>query len=193
MRYCLPHASQNALVGSDGLSQTMQALYEVLGVSVTVHCTRLQRCSAPQEVKDLPCRYIFALYWAITTLATVGYGDFSAANPAEAVWATIYMFFNLALGAYVLGTITLIVIKHDERTGRYRDLITHLKDYIRVNEIPPVRPPKSPGMHRCAHDPTLLTALLKPGVLKLVLSLNHSDVSEIFTARPAFSALHEEA
>ena len=84
------------------------------------------------------CRYIFALYWAITTLATVGYGDLSAANPAEAVWATIYMFFNLALGAYVLGTITLIVIKHDERTGRYRDLTSHLKDYIRVNEIPPV-------------------------------------------------------
>ena len=50
------------------------------------------------------------------------------------------MFFNLALGAYVLGTITLIVIKHDERTGRYRDLTTHLKDYIRVNEIPPVSP-----------------------------------------------------
>ena len=88
----------------------------------------------------MACRYIFALYWAITTLATVGYGDLSAANPAEAVWATIYMFFNLALGAYVLGTITLIVIKHDERTGRYRDLTTHLKDYIRVNEIPPVSP-----------------------------------------------------
>ena len=94
----------------------------------------------PQETKDLARRYIFSLYWAITTLATVGYGDLSAANPAEAVWATIYMFFNLALGAYVLGTITLIVIKHDERTGRYRDLITHLKDYIRVNEIPPVSP-----------------------------------------------------
>ena len=94
----------------------------------------------PQETKDLAHRYIFSLYWAITTLATVGYGDLSAANPAEAVWATIYMFFNLALGAYVLGTITLIVIKHDERTGRYRDLITHLKDYIRVNEIPPVSP-----------------------------------------------------
>ena len=89
---------------------------------------------------SLACRYIFALYWAITTLATVGYGDLSAANPAEAAWATIYMFFNLALGAYVLGTITLIVIKHDERTGRYRDLTTHLKDYIKVNEIPAVSP-----------------------------------------------------
>ncbi|KAK9903334.1 hypothetical protein WJX75_003130 [Coccomyxa subellipsoidea] len=85
---------------------------------------------------SLPVRYAFSLYWAITTLATVGYGDFSAVNTAEAVWATIYMFFNLALGAYVLGTITLLVVKHDERTGRYRDLSTNLKEYIAVNEIP---------------------------------------------------------
>ena len=57
----------------------------------------------------------------------------------QAVWATMYMFFNLALGAYVLGTITLLVVKHDERTGRYRDLSTNLKEYIAVNEIPEVR------------------------------------------------------
>lgn len=58
----------------------------------------------------------------------------------QAVWATMYMFFNLALGAYVLGTITLLVVKHDERTGRYRDLSTNLKEYINVNEIPDVCP-----------------------------------------------------
>lgn len=71
------------------------------------------------------------------------------------------MFFNLALGAYVLGTITLIVIKHDERTGRYRDLITHLKDYIRVNEIPPVSPYPCKGLQSCTQEPTLLTASAK--------------------------------
>lgn len=30
-------------------------------------------------------------------------------------------------------------VKHDERTGRYRDLTANLKEYINVNEIPPVR------------------------------------------------------
>jgi voltage-gated potassium channel Kch len=63
-----------------------------------------------RKIFILERRYAYSLYWAITTLATVGYGDFSAANTPEAVWATIYMFFNLALGAYVLGTITLLVV-----------------------------------------------------------------------------------
>lgn len=31
------------------------------------------------------CRYIYSLYWSITTLATVGYGDFTAENVPETV------------------------------------------------------------------------------------------------------------
>ena len=124
----------------------------------------------------------------------MGYGDLSAANPAEAVWATIYMFFNLALGAYVLGTITLIVIKHDERTGRYRDLITHLKDYIRVNEIPPVSPHSLHCMQNFAHGPTSFMARAEPKrrcapgksawhVRRSVLCLKRYDRVETVTMR----------
>lgn len=42
---------------------------------------------------------------------------------------SVFLLFNIALGAYILGTITLLVVKNDERTGRYRDLSTNLKTY----------------------------------------------------------------
>jgi hypothetical protein len=29
----------------------------------------------------------------------------------------VFLLFNIALGAYILGTITLLVVKNDERTG----------------------------------------------------------------------------
>jgi hypothetical protein len=32
--------------------------------------------------------------------------------------AGVFLLFNIALGAYILGTITLLVVKNDERTGR---------------------------------------------------------------------------
>jgi hypothetical protein len=41
----------------------------------------------------------------------------------------VFLLFNIALGAYILGTITLLVVKNDERTGRYRDLSSNLKTY----------------------------------------------------------------
>ena len=37
---------------------------------------------------------------------------------ANAARASVFLLFNLALGAYILGTLTLLVVKADERTGR---------------------------------------------------------------------------
>ena len=50
------------------------------------------------------CRYIWSLYWSITTLATVGYGDLHAYGPIEAGFILIYMLFGIILNAYILGT-----------------------------------------------------------------------------------------
>lgn len=39
-------------------------------------------------------------------------------------------------GAYILGTLTLLVVKADERTGRYRDLSASLRVYSAMNNLP---------------------------------------------------------
>lgn len=41
--------------------------------------------------------------------------------------------------AYIVGTITLVVMKGDERTGHYRQRASNLKQYSKVNTIPKVR------------------------------------------------------
>ena len=49
------------------------------------------------------CRYIWSLYWGVTTLATVGYGDLHAYGPIEAAFILCYMLFGIILNAYILG------------------------------------------------------------------------------------------
>ena len=49
------------------------------------------------------CRYIWSLYWSVTTLATVGYGDLHAYGPIEAAFILCYMLFGIILNAYILG------------------------------------------------------------------------------------------
>ncbi len=44
--------------------------------------------------------------------------DNMAAVAANGARASVFLLFNLALGAYILGTLTLLVVKADERTGR---------------------------------------------------------------------------
>lgn len=54
--------------------------------------------------------YTYAVYWSITTLATVGYGDLHAVNPGEMVFATCYMLFNIGLTSYIIGNTTNLVV-----------------------------------------------------------------------------------
>ena len=38
-------------------------------------------------------RYILSVYWSITTLSTVGYGDWNPTTPAEMAFVVLYMLF----------------------------------------------------------------------------------------------------
>ena len=62
----------------------------------------------------------------------MGYGDFRAYGVAEAAFLICYMTMNIALGAYILGTITLLVVKGDEATGKFRDKMHSLEGYTQV-------------------------------------------------------------
>ena len=60
-------------------------------------------------------RYIYSIYWSMTTLSTVGYGDLHAENPQEMVLCAMYMLFNLGLTSYLIGNMTNLVVRYTAR------------------------------------------------------------------------------
>lgn len=81
-------------------------------------------------------RYVVALYWSIVTFATVGYGDFSATNNVyEQIFSMIYILLNIIIQAWMIGSITLLIVKGDEKTGVFRDALHVLHQYSALNSF----------------------------------------------------------
>ena len=75
-------------------------------------------------------RYVTSIYWSITTLTTVGYGDYHAENIREMIFNVFYMFFNLGLIAYLIGNMTNLVVHGTSRTRKYVSFVWLTFGYI---------------------------------------------------------------
>ncbi|OAY67963.1 Potassium channel AKT2 [Ananas comosus] len=82
-------------------------------------------------------RYISSVYWSITTMTTVGYGDLHAENTREMIFNIFYMLFNLGLTAYLIGNMTNLVVEGTRRTMEFRNSIRAASNFVCRNHLPP--------------------------------------------------------
>ncbi|PKA53771.1 Potassium channel AKT1 [Apostasia shenzhenica] len=87
--------------------------------------------------RSLWIRYVTSMYWSITTLTTVGYGDLHAQNTREMIFNILYMLFNLGLTAYLIGNMTNLVVHGTSRTRKFRDTIQAASGFAQRNQLPP--------------------------------------------------------
>ncbi|KAK9714067.1 hypothetical protein RND81_06G069500 [Saponaria officinalis] len=85
---------------------------------------------------NLWVRYISAIYWSITTMTTVGYGDVHAVNTIEMVLIIFYMLFNLSLTSYLIGNMTNLVVEGTHRTMQFRSSIEAASSFVSRNRLP---------------------------------------------------------
>ncbi|XP_059635050.1 potassium channel AKT1-like [Cornus florida] len=81
-------------------------------------------------------RYVTSMYWSITTLTTVGYGDLHPQNTREMVFDIFYMLFNLGMTAYLIGNMTNLVVHGTSRTRKFRDTIQAASSFAHRNQLP---------------------------------------------------------
>jgi len=56
------------------------------------------------------------LYFAITSLTTVGYGDISAFTTAEMIIAMLWMMFGVGVYSFIVGTLSSVLSSMDAKT-----------------------------------------------------------------------------
>ena len=62
-------------------------------------------------------QYIASVYWAFTTLATVGYGDIAAGTDMERIFSIIWMLFGIGFYSFTIGSLTSMLSDLDSRNN----------------------------------------------------------------------------
>lgn len=80
--------------------------------------------------------YLSAVYWAMTTLTTVGYGDITPSSDGERAFVTVSMVVGGAFYGYVVGAITSLVQNSDINLSAYYDRMDHLQAWMFHHRLP---------------------------------------------------------
>jgi len=67
--------------------------------------------------------YLISIYWAVTTISTVGYGDISANNRSERIFCLIVMIIGVTMFTTAASTITQLMSSIDEQENKFQEKI----------------------------------------------------------------------
>jgi len=80
-------------------------------------------------------QYIAALYWAFTTMTTVGYGDIVAVSLAEKWYAVVIMMLGATVFGYILANIATLMGQLNARESRVQARIKNVTEYLSEKNI----------------------------------------------------------
>lgn len=76
------------------------------------------------------------MYWAYTTMTTVGYGDISGITIAEKVWCMITMVIGGFFLSFCFGRIASIISRLDADKAAREEQLEHITAFLKDTELP---------------------------------------------------------
>lgn len=84
----------------------------------------------PLENRAVYEKYIAVLYWSLTTMSTIGFGDIVPKTTTERVFTTVSMILGACIFAYGLTNVCALVFNHNKHKARFEANTDELNEYI---------------------------------------------------------------
>lgn len=80
--------------------------------------------------------YIVSIYYVVTTLTTVGFGDIAAYTVTERIFAVILMGFGVGFYSYTISNLSTIMENIDIRRSNLQTRLSILNDFCKASKLP---------------------------------------------------------
>lgn len=81
-------------------------------------------------------RYVTSMYWAMSTMATVGYGDVTPVHFSEKIVAMVGMLVGVTIFAYIMSTVSSLLSTFNAQTLRAKETQRQLDSFCRAHKLP---------------------------------------------------------
>jgi len=81
-------------------------------------------------------QYVRSVYWTITTMTTVGYGDITPARSIEYVLSAIIMLMGASLYAFIIGSIASLLSSIQAAKNSHWERIDSVTEFLRQRQVP---------------------------------------------------------
>ncbi|XP_015925684.1 potassium voltage-gated channel protein eag [Parasteatoda tepidariorum] len=80
--------------------------------------------------------YITALYFTMTCMTSVGFGNVAAETDNEKVFTICMMIIGALLYATIFGHVTTIIQQMTSATARYHEMLNNVREFMKLHEVP---------------------------------------------------------
>lgn len=136
--------------------------------------------------EDKLFEYGQAVYWVITTLATVGYGDLHPTTLPQMLYACLVMMVGVGFFGFVLGNVATLLFRMDAERERHITKVDRAEAFMRYHQIPKALRGKVRGYYRYlwesrhGYDDRTVLATLPPALrAEIVLALHAALIDRV--------------
>ena len=153
----------------------------------------------PEWASQRELLYLRSLYWAVTTIATIGYGDVTPVTPLQTVFSIVVEVIGAGLYGYVIAIFASLIANLDSARRKFSEQFDEINTFMRFRKIPPHLQKQIRNYYdylwesrRGYHESHVLADLPDSLRLKISIFINKSMLEKVPIFQGAGDALVEE-
>ena len=93
---------------------------------------------ASEHFRPLFDQYLRGVYWCVTTIATIGYGDYTPSHDSnvQIIYTMIVMIFGVGMYGYIIGNVATLIANLDVARANYQAKMEEINDFLRTRRVP---------------------------------------------------------